>query len=951
MKHIICVLLGVCAITSGFGQGDDWIRKSDSLFQASRYQQALALLKNIPSLSSTNSPKWHLECGRNLVYMASYDSAMNHFLQAKALIGENESHPVLPALYDRMGEWYRWQYFDSHRAIFFSNKALALRVRYHRQDSLGLAQTYYQLGRAYSELEVKGGMGELGDFQKIALAYFEKALAIPALLKEDKDTYGWILNRKLTCRYDVMMRAYANKRQNLERILVLDSLIHSLWEVQAFFEKHFEAPHFGMSHNYHNLGNYTANQNDDAAYGLKANVQKAGMNRSSAFFQEALEQRLQIFGPRHPKIAIIYHLFGYNSRRTGNLQNALIHYAKATNLLLPESVPLDSAYHLPACIPSGVTCLPYLLFNFRELGLLYDSLAINSITPSEKTFALKGKVKTHQLIIEISRKLIFLRNSVYFEGVGTSDLFSDSKDYINALNRLQRIRKSTDSLEFLSSMDQTRSMYLLNKLQTPELAQIQGKLLNLRFQVDSLRLKNISDTDPTMLSLLDESYRLSEISANLISAAEKAFHFAVYHLELPKLQTCLKEDSAQMLFINSWEAGSNLSDGYFVYSLLISPKKQHFRIDTFRVSYADSLLKLIKSVDRSSTLQFDKFAKWSYQLYQDLFKDREGMLMYPKLLIIPDGYVCKIPFDILINKPLDTANRADQYRGLAFLARKFNIAYAPSALAYYQQRQFDQKRKVNEILSMAPSFQLDENQSLESVRKIDLTRKKLVNLPGAQREAMFMEEEMGAQVFRGNRASEDFFKKMATQYQIIHLATHGIAHPKGPLESRVAFSFLPTDPHLTKEDGFLYARELYGLNLNCELTLLSACETGQGRFTRGEGLLGLPHAFLYAGSRSVVTTQWPVPDESSADLVISFMKGLEAGQSKSQALAKAKRAYLETADSRHAHPFYWAGYTLTGDDHNLVFKRKSNLGFYLFIGFIILVVAFFVISKIKVKNS
>ena len=88
-------------------------------------------------------------------------------------------------------------------------------------------------------------------------------------------------------------------------------------------------------------------------------------------------------------------------------------------------------------------------------------------------------------------------------------------------------------------------------------------------------------------------------------------------------------------------------------------------------------------------------------------------------------------------------------------------------------------------------------------------------------------------------------------------------------------------------------------------------------------MVGLTHAFLYAGSKSVVTTQWAVPDETSANLVINFMELLKEGHNKSHALAQAKRNYLKKADSRHAHPFYWAGYTLTGDDRPLAFEDHN----------------------------
>jgi CHAT domain-containing protein len=101
------------------------------------------------------------------------------------------------------------------------------------------------------------------------------------------------------------------------------------------------------------------------------------------------------------------------------------------------------------------------------------------------------------------------------------------------------------------------------------------------------------------------------------------------------------------------------------------------------------------------------------------------------------------------------------------------------------------------------------------------------------------------------------------------------------------------------------------MSLNADLVVLSACETGKGKMVRGEGVLGLPRAFLYAGARNVVLSLWSVSDEGTASLMKVFYRELVQGRrSPGEALARAKEEMIGT--ERWHHPFYWAGFVLVG---------------------------------------
>jgi len=96
--------------------------------------------------------------------------------------------------------------------------------------------------------------------------------------------------------------------------------------------------------------------------------------------------------------------------------------------------------------------------------------------------------------------------------------------------------------------------------------------------------------------------------------------------------------------------------------------------------------------------------------------------------------------------------------------------------------------------------------------------------------------------------------------------------------------------------------------------VLSACDTGRGRVVPGEGLIGLTRALQYAGARSVVASQWQVPDQSTRTLMVAFHRLLQTGVAKDEALRRAMRQVQ--AQEGTAHPYYWAAFLLTGDPDN-----------------------------------
>ena len=113
-----------------------------------------------------------------------------------------------------------------------------------------------------------------------------------------------------------------------------------------------------------------------------------------------------------------------------------------------------------------------------------------------------------------------------------------------------------------------------------------------------------------------------------------------------------------------------------------------------------------------------------------------------------------------------------------------------------------------------------------------------------------------------------------------------------------------------KEDGFLTAAEIFNMNMNADIVGLSACKTGLGVQSAGEGVVGLSRAFMYAGTDTVLVSLWSVSDESTYKLMVKFFDGLKNGKDKLTALKDAKN-YLRS--SGYENPFYWAPFILMGE--------------------------------------
>ena len=311
-----------------------------------------------------------------------------------------------------------------------------------------------------------------------------------------------------------------------------------------------------------------------------------------------------------------------------------------------------------------------------------------------------------------------------------------------------------------------------------------------------------------------------------------------------------------------------------------------------------------------------------------------------KLIIIPDGALYFVPFDALISQETTPNNN---FKEIPYLIKKHQISYNYSATLFDRASQKKASNAKKDMLALAPSFVTDTSVHYTTTRSI---REGLLPLKHNVDEAKILNDIYGAEVLQGTAASKSAFLNQASNYKVIHLATHAKSNDKLGDYSFIAFGHTSDS---IPEPEKLYVRELYNLNLDAEMVVLSACETGLGKLQKGEGVISLGSAFTYAGARSTVTSLWNVNDAQTIKLMKLFYENLNQNMPKDEALRQAKLTYL--SNESLTAPFFWAGFVPSGDMRPLEFSDNSTYIYMLFGIVILFLIAFIYLKKHRFYNN
>ncbi len=260
------------------------------------------------------------------------------------------------------------------------------------------------------------------------------------------------------------------------------------------------------------------------------------------------------------------------------------------------------------------------------------------------------------------------------------------------------------------------------------------------------------------------------------------------------------------------------------------------------------------------------------KLYQLLLAPVLDRLRHKKIVVILHGLLHGIPIHAL-------------HDGSNYVLDNYETVYAASASTWYLSRTQHDKNTglIKDSATSGTLLMAIPSKGIERVSgEVDGLAKSL-------------EKPI---VFHGEEATIQAFRENAPRCKTIHIATHAVFREDSPLFSALKFS-----------DGWLLARDLYDIKLNCDLATLSACRTGSTFVAPGDEIYGLARGFLFAGVRSLAVSLWPADDEATSELMPLFYEGINQGKSHARALRDAQK----TMRLKYPHPYHWAPFIIIGE--------------------------------------
>ncbi len=409
---------------------------------------------------------------------------------------------------------------------------------------------------------------------------------------------------------------------------------------------------------------------------------------------------------------------------------------------------------------------------------------------------------------------------------------------------------------------------------------LKERISELKGQVNLKTTKdNLLDTGDSTAILLYQEIQQYQKFVDQLQRRFPEYHQLAYQSEGLNVEHLQDQLTANQVFADFYWASEHL------YITKVSSKELTLK----RIPVPEDLSLRIENLHqalRSNNL--NDYKKVSYWLYESIIEHLSLPSDVNRLVIAPHKRLWDLNFDVLSN-------------GTSYLTQHLAIsyAYAPGLWLVNKQNRQLKKAPLKSVLGL-----YFINQAAESAGPLNLS-----SLPGSLNEVSAVRELLDGDFINSWDVGETWLKQSSSNYKILHLAVHGTLDATNPMKSNLLLG----RPGAS-DDGILYAYELYNMSLNADLAVLSACYSGAGPMTSGEGLLSLGRAFSYAGCHSLVSAAWELNDDATALILKNFYQNLMQGMPKDVALQNAKIAYLDQADNITQHPYFWAGLSVIGDE-------------------------------------
>lgn len=606
-----------------------------------------------------------------------------------------------------------------------------------------------------------------------------------------------------------------------------------------------------------------------------------------------------------------------------------------------------------------------------------------------KIFALRGENETATELIEQS---INLTEQLYSDVINSklkktyfSNVFDRYELYINLLmKRHQQFPAEGFDRQALQASEKSRARSMLETLSLaeisvaknadPELVRRENEICNLlnlkATQITDLYNTNSSkqEIEKITAEMNVLAHRLEEIKTALKQKSPlyatiknpSPFDVAAFQNRVLDNQTLLLEFSLGTEASYLWVIGKN------EISFFRLPAREQIETHLQKLL---SMLTVHQSQPNESVADYqarnsraEKDYSREAQIFSDLiFGQLAERIAGKRLIIVPDGKLRYFPISAL---PLPYSNNGEP------ILLSNEIIYAPSAstlMLLTEQSAETSNSKKNLMVFADPVFtnkdlrltknadDVEETISTAAALNFFRTSESLNALPrlrASKDEANSIIEIVGgsSDLASGFNATRELvLNPEISQYRIVHFATHGILDEIRPELSSLILSRF--DEQGNEKNGLIRLNDIYRLNLNAELVVLSACNTGIGKEIKGEGLMSLDNAFLQTGAKSVVSSLWKVDDYAAQELMKSFYAELAVGDiTTSEALRRAQIKMRSL--SQYKSPFYWAAFTIKGDFKASPQIKKDGLRSFYLIGLLpVLLVAIYIFRRFSFNSK
>lgn len=827
--------------------------------------------------------------------LGNYEKAMEYYNNAEKLINKQYGDSSLPIsdVYINKGNLYNRQ-MQNDIAIEYYNKALTIKVKFLSSDNLQLASVYNNIGTIYQKNE---------DY-KSALTHFDKALLIRQKVRGESnpdvaESYNNIANILLkTDRFTEALEKYKKAEQ--------------------IYSEFYPNGNILLGNTYNNIGtSYSKENMPDSAI---------------AYFNKSIAIYKNIFGEKHPSLSLIYNNLGDIYLKINDFSSALKYYQlslSANHQYFPVTSPVDEIPFMNGYFDQSVflnsilsKASAYILRyistdstkkEMKDLHLamqhyvLGDSLVANmrksTITKADKIALGETALKCYEGAIEVCTEL------ANFSTNNDSTLFFKSKAFSFAEKS-----KASALLEAMAGQDAMKLSSVPDSLKIRE--------NNLSADI-SYYEKLLADRPKDEASIRNQLFRLNQEYNNLIKSIETRYpdynslKYAGNTINLSELQNIIEPATQVRMYVIGYS---------YIFIFCIS--KNDLEIFTRKVypSIGDTIKKYRDCLILPTIKYSQQYREISYRLYNYLFPDNPNSDSIKNFVIVPDGKLGQIPFETLLYEKHTGSIYA--YQDYPYLLKKFAISYSFSASLFYQRITKPTLSNAYQIVAFAPVFTNENTKNIildnrggqltiDSGEKLTSLNKGISPLLSSEDEvkgiySIFDKNGYRSKALLFSSAQKDFVMSDSIRnYNIIHFATHGFVNSESPELSGIQLAIT----NKSKDEGILYSGDIYNLKLNAELVVLSACETGLGKISKGEGIIGLSRAFLYSGASNLIVSLWKVSDVSTSELMIEFYKNIlgkkDVNHSYSSDLRSAKLKLISNRE--FAKPYYWSPFILIGN--------------------------------------